>query len=473
MWRQFVDNPDSSSALRSCFGRAAVGPHPEEGGLLMTLRKCLLALGAFITTSLAAPAGAATVTIATVNNGDMIRMQRMAEDFRRRHPEIELRWVTLEENLLRQRVTIDVATQGGQYDVLTVGNYEVPIWAAQDWLVPLDDLGEDFARDDLLPAIRESLSYAGSLYAAPFYAESALTMYRTDLFEQAGISMPETPTWSFIREAAEKITDRDKGIYGICLRGKAGWGENMAFVSTLTHSWGARWFDMQWRPQLQSRLWREAVEFYVELLRNYGPPGASTNGFNENLALFQAGKCGIWIDASVAAAFVSDPRQSTVAERVDFALFPTRGELQNHGNWLWAWSFAIPAASKNIEAAKTFIAWATGRTYMKLVAEESGWADVPPGTRLSLYSNPEYLQAASFADITLRAIEAANTRSPSVQQVPYVGGNFVSIAPYQGIGTVIGQQLSAAVAGQISAQEALAKAQYIAEREMIRARYLD
>lgn len=439
----------------------------------MTLKKCLLALGAAMAANFAAQAGAATVTIATVNNGDMIRMQRMADDFRQRHPDIELQWVTLEENLLRQRVTIDVATQGGQYDVLTVGNYEVPIWAAHGWLVPLDDLGEDFARDDLLPAIDESLSYQGSLYAAPFYAESALTMYRTDLFEQAGIAMPEKPTWSFIREAAEKITDRDNGIYGICLRGKAGWGENMAFVSTLTHSWGARWFDMQWRPQLESRLWQEAVEFYVELLGNYGPPGASTNGFNENLALFQAGKCGIWIDASVAAAFVSDPRQSTVADRVDFALFPTRGELQNHGNWLWAWSFAIPTASKNIAAAKTFIAWATGKTYMQRVAEESGWADVPPGTRQSLYSNPEYLQAASFADITLQAIEAANTAAPSVQQVPYVGGNFVSIAPFQGIGTVVGQQLSAAVAGQISAQEALAMAQYIAEREMTRARYLD
>ena len=439
----------------------------------MTLRKSLLALGAAIATTFAAQSAAVTLTIATVNNGDMIRMQKLADDFRRRNPGIELQWVTLEENLLRQRVTIDVATQGGQYDVMTVGNYEVPIWAAQDWLVPLDDLGKDFARDDLLPAIDDSLSYDGRLYAAPFYAESALTLYRTDLFEKAGISMPQNPTWSFIRKAAEKITDRDNGIYGICLRGKAGWGENMAFVSTLAHSWGARWFDMRWQPQLESELWQGAVSFYVELLRNQGPPGASTNGFNENLALFQAGKCGIWIDASVAASFVSDPRQSLVADRVGFALFPTRGKLQNHGNWLWAWSFAIPAAAEHVEAAKIFVAWATGKTYMQLVAAESGWADVPPGTRQSLYASPEYQKAAPFADIVLKAIEAANTHGPSVQHVPYVGGNFVSIAPYQGIGTVVGQQLSAAVAGQISARQALANAQYIAEREMTRARYLD
>lgn len=439
----------------------------------MTFRIRLLALAAGIATVFTARADAVTLTIATVNNGDMIRMQRLAADFARRHPDIELRWVTLEENLLRQRVTIDVATQGGQYDVVTVGNFEVPIWAQHDWLVPLEDLGSDFARDDLLPAINDSLSYEGKLYAAPFYAESALTMYRTDLFEQAGLSMPEAPSWEFIREAAEKITDRDQGIYGICLRGKAGWGENMAFVSTLAHSWGARWFDMQWRPQLLSQPWREAVAFYVELLRNYGPPGASTNGFNENLALFQAGKCGIWIDASVAASFVSDPRQSKVSNDVSFALFPSRGELHNHGNWLWAWSFVIPAASQNVAAAKKFIAWSTGKSYLRLVAAESGWADAPPGTRQSLYASQEYQQAAPFADIVLRAIEAANTRSPSVQQVPYVGGNFVSIAPYQGIGTVVGQQISAAVAGQISAQQALTVAQSVATREMRRARYLD
>lgn len=439
----------------------------------MTLRKCLLALGAATMSGLATQAAAATLTIATVNNGDMIRMQMLADDFTRQHPDIELQWVTLEENLLRQRVTIDVATQGGQYDVVTVGNYEVPIWAQHDWLVPLDDLGDDFASDDLLPAIHESLSYDGRLYAAPFYAESALTMYRTDLFEQAGLTMPENPTWKFIRKAAAKLTDRDNGIYGICLRGKAGWGENMAFVSTLAHSWGARWFDMKWRPQLQSRLWNQAVTFYVDLLRKYGPPGASTNGFNENLALFQAGKCGMWMDASVAASFVSDPKQSTVADRVDFALFPSRGKLQNHGNWLWAWSFVIPAASQNIEAAKTFVAWATGKKYLELVAAESGWAHVPPGTRQSLYANLEYQQAAPFAGITLQSIEAANTHHPSVQQVPYVGGNFVSIAPYQGIGTVVGQQISAAVAGQISTREALANAQHIAEREMSRARYID
>src|SRR5690606_13299224 len=129
------------------------------------------------------------------------------------------------------------------------------------------------------------------------------------------------------------------------------------------------------------------------------------------------------------------------------------------------------ATSEHVEAAKTFVAWATGKSYLQLVAHEEGWAAVPPGTRQSLYENVEYRNAAPFAGITLKAINAANTHAPSVQEVPYVGGNFVSIAPCQGLGTVVGQQISSAVAGHISVAHALTNAQRIAEREMTRARY--
>src|SRR6266851_3232963 len=188
-----------------------------------------------------------TLTIGTVNNGDMIRMQGLTNEFTAKNPDITVKWVTLEENMLRQRVTTDIATKGGQIDVLTIGTYEVPIWAKKKWLVPLDKLGADYDVDDLLPAIRSGLSADGKLYAAPFYGESSMIMYRKDLFDKAGLQMPEQPTWDFIKTAAAKITDPASETYGICLRGKAGWGENMAFLSTLGNAFGARWFDEQWK----------------------------------------------------------------------------------------------------------------------------------------------------------------------------------------------------------------------------------
>ncbi len=413
---------------------------------------------------------AETITIATVNNGDMIRMQKLSDDFTAKNPGIVLDWVTLEENILRQRVTTDIATKGGQYDVMTIGTYEVPIWAKQGWLVALDNLGPDYDVDDLLPAIRSGLTVDGKLYAAPFYGESSMVMYRTDLFKKAGLEMPEAPTWKFIADAARKITDKDKEIYGICLRGKAGWGENMAFLTATANSFGARWFDENWKPQLDSQAWKNTLNFYVDLMHDAGPPGASSNGFNENLALFQSGKCGMWIDATVAASFVTNPKDSTVADRVGFALAPDNG-LGKRGNWLWAWALAIPAGTQKGAAAEKFIAWATSKDYLKLVASKEGWANVPPGTRASLYNNPEYLKAAPFAKMTLESIKTADPKHPTVDPVPYVGVQFVAIPEFQGIGTAVGQQFAAALAGTETVDQALQNSQRLTERIIKKAGY--
>ena len=323
-----------------------------------------LVLGLCSASALAFAAHAESITIATVNNGDMIRMQKLTDDFTAKNPDIQLNWVTLEENVLRERVTTDIATKGGQFDVMTIGTYEVPIWAKQGWLLPLDKLGADYDVDDILPAIAGGLSVDGKLYAAPFYGESSFVMYRKDLFEKAGLKMPDAPTWDFIADAARKMTDSAADINGICLRGKAGWGENMAFLTAMSNSFGARWFDENWKPQFDQPEWKNTLEFYVDLMKDAGPPGASSNGFNENLALFQQGKCGMWIDATVAASFVSDPKDSTVADKVGFALAPDTG-LGKRGNWLWAWSLAIPAGSQKADAAQKFIAWATSKDYTR------------------------------------------------------------------------------------------------------------
>ena len=428
-------------------------------------------MGACALTALAAPTLAETLTIATVNNGDMIRMQKMTAPFTEANPDIQLEWVTLEENILRERVTTDIATNGGQYDVLTIGTYEVPIWAAQNWLTPLTDLPAEYDVDDLLPAVRQALSVDGTLYAVPFYGESAMVMYRTDLAEAAGVTIPDNPTWTDIKAAAEAMTDKDNEVYGICLRGKPGWGENMAFLTAMANSYGARWFDPEWKPQFDSPEWKETLTDYLTLMNEYGPPGASSNGFNENLSLFQQGKCGMWIDATVAASFVTDPTDSTVADKVGFAQFPNKDGVDNHGNWLWAWSLAIPASSQQQDAAKKFVAWATSKDYTAQVAEAEGWRAAPPGTRTSLYENPEYQADAPFASMTLEAINAADTQKSSVQDIPYTGGQFVAIPEFQGIGTAVGQTFSAALAGQMSADDALAAAQSTTAREMARAGY--
>jgi sorbitol/mannitol transport system substrate-binding protein len=430
-----------------------------------------LAISATISIAVSDSAQAETLTIATVNNGDMVRMQKLTGDFTAKNPGIDLEWVTLEENILRQRVTTDIATKGGQYDVMTIGTYEVPIWARQNWLVALENLGDDYDVDDLLPAIRGGLTIDDKLYAAPFYGESSMVMYRKDLMEKAGLKMPDAPSWDFVADAARKMTDKDGEIYGICLRGKAGWGENMAFLTATANSFGARWFDENWTPQFDQAEWKNTLQFYIDLMNDAGPPGASSNGFNENLALFQTGKCGMWIDATVAASFVTNPADSTVADQVGFALAPDNG-LGKRGNWLWAWTLAIPAGSQKLEAAEKFVSWATSKEYLELVAAKEGWANVPPGTRTSLYENPEYQKAAPFAKMTLDSINSADPKNPTVKPVPYIGVQFVAIPEFQGLGTAVGQQFSAALAGQMSVDQALQNAQQLTTREMTKAGYI-
>jgi len=435
-----------------------------------TRRMALAGAGAL---ALVLAAGAASaqqkITIATVNNADMIIMQRLSKQFEK-DTGIALDWVVLEENVLRQRVTTDIATNGGQFDVLTIGTYEVPIWGAQDWLLPFDNLPADYDVEDVLKPVRDGLSHDGKLYALPFYAESSMTFYRKDLFDKAGLKMPDQPTYDQIKEFAAKLHDPAHGVYGICLRGKPGWGENMAFVDPLVNTFGGRWFDEKWNATIDSPAWHDAITYYVDVLTKYGPPGAPSNGHNENRALFASGKCAMWIDATSAAGYLYNPKDSTVSDKVAFAQAPiAKSPKGNH--WLWSWALAVPKSTKSPDAAKKFVAWATSKPYIEMVAKSDGWTVVPPGTRSSTYANPEYKKAAPFADFVLKAIQTADPNDATVEKVPYTGVQFVGIPEFQAIGTEVGQHIAAALAGTETIDAALKASQEAADRAVTQAGY--
>ena len=436
----------------------------------MKLKSAFYAVSALVSVT-ATAALAEELTIATVNNSDMIIMQKLSPTWEEATGNT-LNWVVLEENVLRQRVTTDIATDGGSFDIVTIGAYEAPIWGAQDWLQPLDDLGEDYDYDDIFEPVRNGLSSDGTLYAVPFYAESSFTFYRKDLFDAAGIELPEGQmTYDDFAEIVAKVHDPDGGVFGTCQRGKAGWGENMAFVGPLVNAFGGKWFDMDWNPTIDSPEWNAAITYYVDLMNNYGPPGATANGHNENRALFADGKCATWVDATSAAGYIFNPNESSVADKTDFFQAPKQVTDKGTG-WFWAWALAVPASSKKADAAKDFLAWATSKEYIELVGESEGWVAAPPGTRQSTYDNPAYVEAAPFAETVENSILAANPADATKDPVPYTGVQFVAIPEFQGIGTAVGQQFSAALAGQMDAEQALTNAQQLTEREMMKAGYI-
>ena len=419
---------------------------------------------------MAGMAHAATeIVVATVNNGHMIEMQKQTKFFEAANPDIKVKWVTLEEGALRARVTTDIATKGGQFDVMTIGMYETPIWGKKGWLKELKTDAK-YDADDILPAMRNGLSVDGKMYAAPFYGESSMLMYRKDLADKAGVTIPANPTWAQVKDLAAKIHNPKEGVYGICLRGKPGWGDNMAFLTTLVNTSGGQWFDMNWKPQLESKPWKDAITFYVDLLTKYGPPGSANNSFNEILALYNEGKCGMWIDATIAASFITDPKQSKVADKVAFAQAPTMVTPKG-ANWLWAWALAIPAGTKNAAAAQKFIEWSTSKEYINLIGKEVGWGNVPTGTRKSTYTNENFLKVAKFAAAEKAAIDSANPNDATLPKSPYVGVQFAAIPEFQAIGIAVGQQMSAALAGKTTIDKALKASQVAADREMKKAKY--
>ncbi|MBX5272681.1 sugar ABC transporter substrate-binding protein [Rhizobium sp. NLR17b] len=412
-----------------------------------------------------------TITIGTVNNSDMVVMQDLSKKFEESHPDIKLNWVILEENVLRQKLTTDITTNGGQFDVMTIGLYEAPMWGEKGWLQAFDNPPVEYKIDDVLKSVRDGLSVDGKQFALPFYAESQMTFYRKDLFEAAGLKMPGEPTWTDIAGFAEKLNKPDQSQYGICLRGKPGWGENVGQITPTANGFGARWFDMDWKPQFNTPEWKSALETYTDLLKKFGPPGAASNGFNENLALFASGNCAMWIDATVAASFLQDPNQSTVIDKVGYAMSPY-GTSKTGYHYLWAWALGVPTSSKSIEAAQEFVYWATSPEYIQLVAKEKGWGAVPPGTRASTYASEDYKKAAPFADVTLKSIESADLHKPTKDPVPYYGIGFVGIPEFQALGTTAGQYFTAALTGQMSVDQALDNVQKLTERAMKDAGYI-
>jgi sorbitol/mannitol transport system substrate-binding protein len=416
-----------------------------------------------------------SIDVAMVANPQMVALQELVEAgaFNELYPNIEVNLTVLPENEVRQTITQDITTQSGQFDLVTIGPFEVPLWAAQGWL---EEVGEeaaadpDYALDDVFESMKAGLSYEGGLYALPFYGESAMIFYRKDIFEEAGLEMPERPTWQQIEEFAAALNVEGER-FGICLRGLPGWGEMGAPLGTVINAFGGRWYDESWVAQLNDPDSAEAIRFYIETLQNYGPEGVTGNGFTESQTLFVQGECPIWYDATSAAELLTDPALNPDYEQVGFAYGPS-AKLPG-GNWLWSWNFAMPANSDNKEAALAFMKWATSKQYVDTVVEaEGGWGRAPTGSRASVYSDPAYQErAAEFAEIVLNSINEANPNEPTEEPVPYTGGQFVRIPEFQELGNDVTQIFASAIVGDTEIDAAIEEANNLANQVAIDAGY--
>src|ERR1700727_1769015 len=386
-----------------------------------------------------------TVTVAVVSNplitGQMVPLTKSV--FEKQNPGVKVKFATYTEGDLRAAIEKDVSTHSNSFNAVMIGPYEAPLFAKNGWLVDLTKqyIASDPSYDaaDLLPPVAKALSYNGDLYAAPFYGESSMLYYNKALLQAAGVTMPLHPTWTQVQAAAAKVNQPGK-VSGICLRGLAGWGDNMAALDTVIHTFGGEWHNTSWQAQLNSPADTAAIHFYVNLVKQYGEPGASNDSFNQLLTLYGQGKCAMWYDATVAATSIASEFPS-VYKDTGYAFAPT--EKTSSSGWLWSWALGIPQGVNDQSAAWKFVSWATSKQYDALVAQKYGWSAVPPGTRTSLYSNPNYLKAAApFASITIQSIDGTDPDHPTVNKGPYVGVQYVDIPQFATLRMSGGQQIA-------------------------------
>ena len=413
-----------------------------------------------------AGSGGNAINVLMVNNPQMVELQKLTADHFTKETGIKVNFTVLPENDVRDKISQDFANQAGQYDAATLSNYEIPIYARNDWLHDMDSyVAKDAAYDeqDILGPMRESLTGDdGKLYGQPFYGESSFLMYRKDLFAKAGLEMPEHPTWTQVAGFAEKLDGSQPGMKGICLRGLPGWGEIMAPLTTVVNTFGGTWFDTDWQARLDSPEWKKATKFYVDLVREHGESGAAQSGFAECLNNMTQGKVAMWYDATSAAGSL-DAADSPVKGKVGYAPAPV--EKTDSSGWLYTWAWGIQKASRNSDKAWKFVSWASSKEYEQLVGDEFGWSNVPAGKRASTYENPDYVkEAAAFQEMTRKSIEGAKPKDPGVQPRPAPGIQFVGIPEFTDLGTKVSQEISAAIAGRQSVDEALKKSQQLAEQ---------
>jgi sorbitol/mannitol transport system substrate-binding protein len=404
-----------------------------------------------------ASASGTSITVLAVNNPQMEDLQKVTADTFTARTGITVNYTMLPENEERDKATQDVANSAGQFDVVNLGPYEVPIWGERGWLEPLDPYiaeDPDYDVDDIVPSIRSALTYDGSILAAPFATETTLTAYRKDLLDAKGLTMPDNPTWQEVLDIAKQVNDPAGNVAGICLRGLAGWGQNMAPFTDMLNTFGGAWFDEDWNSQVNAPEFRETMEFYKEAAQ-YGPPGQAGLGVSDCFNQFVSGSSAMFIDSSTAAPYFEDAAASTVAGKVGYVAMPIVKTAQS--GWLWSWGWAMPSAAKNKDAAWQFVSWASGKDYATDVAGELGWSHYPGYNRTSINDNPEFIKAnAGFVDVVENAIATADVDNPGVQKQPYSGIQYLSIPEWPDLGTTAGQQLQGVLAGSISVDDAIA-----------------
>lgn len=393
-------------------------------------------------------ASGAALNVVLVDNVNNRGISELAPEFEKATG-IKVNVNVLGQDVAEKRMQLDFIGKTGNLDVAYMSFILMQSWVKAGWVHPLDEFvkaSPDVNIDDFAKAPIESLSIQGKLWALPSFAETGLLAYRSDIFEKNGITAPPN-TWDEFKNVAQKINSKETAA--VALRAKRGQGLNMFIFPSMMWAYGGSYFkdypkDMT--PVLDRDENVKALEYYMDLVKNYSPSGAGNYSFAEVISAYQQGNSAMTVDGTSIITQLFEEGKSKYAAQTKVALVPEgpggrAPMIAVHG-------LAIPESSKNKEAAFKFIKWATSADVQKRIALKDYNLDF---TRNSVAQDPEIQKKYNFDNgnlIKLR-IESLNIARADYRPL---------IPEWPEIGDLIAAQVNGAVNGSIGAKFALSEA---------------
>jgi multiple sugar transport system substrate-binding protein len=360
---------------------------------------------------------------------------------------IEVSLEVVPESDITAKMLLEFSSGSGRYDVVQNNIIFIPGFVSAGYLEPLDDLGAKHAdyldRADFVPGYLNTNLLDAKLYGLPVYGESTFLMYRKDLFEEYGIAVPKT--FDEVEAAAKTIEEKSNGeITGITMRGAQGIQSVYVWAGWLW-GFGGQFIDADGKSALATPEAAASLEAFARTLKESGPVGVANFGWEENRLLFQNGKAGMTLDATVNGAFNEDPAISSVVGKVGYAPVPVQTDNAKGGSSsLAVHSLYLSAASQNKDAAWLFMSWATAKEQQiksLAIAPNSGV------TSLAALASDEF--SSRYGAFKDGMIESINKGNPQYLPTVTAASEIINNA---------GIAVSKVLAGTATAADALAEA---------------
>ena len=369
---------------------------------------------------------------------------------------------------IRQKAVLDLSSKTGNISTHAGDPMYLPLYAANKWTDPLENYLNDpkltdkawFKYDDIFEAWRKADMVDGKTYGIPYDGEMTIQTYRKDLYDAKGLKPAET--LDQIVSNAKALHDPDKRMWGFCLRGMPGAGQNMYIYPSLLGAFGGKWFDAGGKIKVNSPEAVAALEWYVTQNNAFAPKAAQNWNWPDIADAFAQGTIASFIDGHSAATVIANPERSKVMGKIGFARWP-KGPSGRRVSSIWNWAMPINSAlpEKARQATWLFIQWAASEeTQARTSFKFKGPGKRYGVNRLSMWKTGPYSKTIGDAGSNfLEASLDSLAQDTDVEWRPRV-------AQWPAIGETMAKIVQSALVGQVKSQQALDDAQIQVERIM-------